>query len=295
MNILLWLLIPVGLALAGGLSLSFYLTRRQPLTAIHSPAEYRLDFEEIAFNATDGVTLRDWWIPAPNSERAVVILHGHGGSMDYDIHRAPAPCDAGFNVLLFDFRAHGRSQGNLATFGYLELRDVLGAVEFLKSRGIRRIGLLGFSYGGMASILAASNCPEVNALITDGGPARMRTAITARGIELHLPRLLAAFLAWLAILITSLRLGVNLFRYEPVRWVGWDGSGYPQGLSGKNIPIEGRILALSDVFDALTTTRPYHPARPKEEVISFLQYNAGKQFDPELAPAFIQIVRDQLA
>ncbi|MDO9130908.1 MAG: HD domain-containing phosphohydrolase, partial [Anaerolineales bacterium] len=70
----------------------------------------------------------------------------------------------------------------------------------------------------------------------------------------------------------------------------WDGSGYPQGLSGKNIPIEGRLMALSDVYDALTTTRPYHPARPKEEVFKFLQFYAGKHFDPDLVPIFIQIV-----
>jgi len=75
----------------------------------------------------------------------------------------------------------------------------------------------------------------------------------------------------------------------------WDGSGYPQRLSGKNIPIEGRLLTLADVYDALTTKRPYHPARPKEEVISFLQYYAGKHFDPELVPVFIQVLRRQAA
>lgn len=206
--------------LAVGLGLSFYLTRRNPLTEIHSPAGYGLAFEEVAFKAPDGIMLCGWWIPASGSQRAVVILHGHGGSMDWDIHRAPALHAAGFNVLLFDFRAHGRSQGRLATFGYLERRDVQGAVEFLKSRGMRRIGLLGFSYGGIASILAAPICPEVSAVVADGSPARIRTAITGRGVELHLPRGLAAFLAWLAIAVTSLRLGVNLFRYEPVRWVG---------------------------------------------------------------------------
>lgn len=216
----LWLLAPVGLVLGVGLGLSFHMTRRQSLTEIHSPAEYGLAFEEVDFKASDGLSLRGWWVPAPGSERAVVILHGHGGSMDWDIHRAPALHAAGFNVLLFDFRAHGRSDGRLATFGYLERLDVQGAVEFLKRRGMRRIGLLGFSYGGIATMLAAPICPEVDAVITDGGPARMKTAIIGRCVEANLPRGLAAFLAWLVVNMTSLRLGVNLSRYEALRWVG---------------------------------------------------------------------------
>lgn len=223
MNPLVWLLIPAApllTILAAGVGLSFYLTRRQSLTEVHTPSEYGLDFEEVTFTATDGLALRGWWIPAPGSDRAVIILHGHGGSMDWDVHRAPPFHQAGFGVLLFDFRAHGRSQGRLATFGYLERRDVLGAVSFLKSRGIRRIGLLGFSYGGMAAMLAAPDCPEVRAVVTDGGPARLRTALVGRGLEMGLPRWLVMPLAWLTIGITSVRLGANLFHYEPVRWVG---------------------------------------------------------------------------
>jgi putative two-component system response regulator len=59
--------------------------------------------------------------------------------------------------------------------------------------------------------------------------------------------------------------------------------------------IEGRLLTLADVYDGLTTKLPYHPARPREEVISFLQYYAGKHFDPELVQVFIQVVRSQAA
>jgi len=221
MNFILWLILPLFLAtLATGLRISFYLTRRQPLGETHNPGEFGLDFEEVAFATTDGVVLHGWWIPAPGSERAVIVMHGHGGSMDYDVFRAAYLRPAGFNVLLFDFRAHGRSQGRKASFGYLERRDVLGAVEFLGDRGMRQIGLLGFSYGGMIAILSAAICPEISAVIVDGPPARLRTAITGRGLELGIPRWLAPFLAWLTIALTSLRLGVNLFQYEPARWVG---------------------------------------------------------------------------
>jgi uncharacterized protein len=216
----LWLLLPVGLLLVLGLGLSFYLTKRFYLGTTHTPAEYGLEYEDVTFKSSDGLTLHGVWIPAPGADRTVVILHGHGGSMDWDIQRSPVFHAAGFNVLLFDFRAHGRSEGRLATFGYLERRDVQGAVAFLKERGMMRIGLLGFSYGGMASMLAAPICPEVNAVVTDGGPARVRTAIIGRCVEVGLPRWLARPLAWLAVAATSLRLGVNLFRYEPIRWVG---------------------------------------------------------------------------
>jgi len=68
----------------------------------------------------------------------------------------------------------------------------------------------------------------------------------------------------------------------------WDGSGYPHGLKGKEIPVEGRLLAIVDVYDALTTVRPYHPARLPSEVVQYLQNSAGRLFDPHLVPMFVK-------
>ena len=70
----------------------------------------------------------------------------------------------------------------------------------------------------------------------------------------------------------------------------WDGSGYPKGLVGRDIPIEGRLLAIADVYDALTTDRPYHPARPRSEVVIYLRSRAGVHFDPDLVPIFAQVL-----
>lgn len=67
----------------------------------------------------------------------------------------------------------------------------------------------------------------------------------------------------------------------------WDGSGYPHGLAGEDIPVEGRIAAIADVFDALTSERPYKKAWPVDEAVEFLQTQAGKHFDPQLIPLFI--------
>jgi putative two-component system response regulator len=68
----------------------------------------------------------------------------------------------------------------------------------------------------------------------------------------------------------------------------WDGSGFPEGVSGKAIPIEGRIVAICDVFDALISSRPYKKSWSDTEAIDFLRQNAGKHFDPMLVELFIQ-------
>ncbi|MBP0047521.1 two-component system response regulator [Marinobacterium sp. AK62] len=67
----------------------------------------------------------------------------------------------------------------------------------------------------------------------------------------------------------------------------WDGSGYPGGLKGQDIPIEGRIVAVADVFDALTTERPYKHAWPVDEALDYLRQEAGRHFDPDLIPLFM--------
>lgn len=66
----------------------------------------------------------------------------------------------------------------------------------------------------------------------------------------------------------------------------WDGSGYPKGLKGQNIPIEGRIVALADVFDALTSVRPYKDAWPLDKTLAFIEEQTGKHFDPEVVTVF---------
>ncbi|MBL4849089.1 MAG: HD domain-containing protein [Planctomycetes bacterium] len=66
----------------------------------------------------------------------------------------------------------------------------------------------------------------------------------------------------------------------------WDGTGYPQGLLGKAIPLSARIVAVVDVFDALTTKRSYKPALPVERSLAIVEQEAGRHFDPEVVAAF---------
>jgi diguanylate cyclase (GGDEF)-like protein len=67
----------------------------------------------------------------------------------------------------------------------------------------------------------------------------------------------------------------------------WDGGGYPEGLKGEEIPIEARILAIADSFEAMSSARPYRPALSREEVVKELRQGAGIQFDPKLVEVFI--------
>ncbi|HSD37149.1 MAG TPA: HD domain-containing phosphohydrolase [Rhodocyclaceae bacterium] len=67
----------------------------------------------------------------------------------------------------------------------------------------------------------------------------------------------------------------------------WDGSGYPAGLAGEAIPLEGRIAAIADVFDALTSERPYKRAWPVEEAVAHMREQAGRHFDPQLIDIFL--------
>ncbi|MGV8025382.1 MAG: HD domain-containing phosphohydrolase [Anaerolineaceae bacterium] len=72
----------------------------------------------------------------------------------------------------------------------------------------------------------------------------------------------------------------------------WDGSGYPLGLKGEQIPLEARIFAVVDVWDALYSDRPYRKAWPEEKVIDYIKEQSGKHFDPIVVEHFIKIIKD---
>lgn len=74
----------------------------------------------------------------------------------------------------------------------------------------------------------------------------------------------------------------------------WDGSGYPNGLAGEDIPLEARIVSLVDVFDALTSVRPYKKAWPIEEALEFIRDQSGSHFDPMLVDVFMDCLPEIL-
>lgn len=72
----------------------------------------------------------------------------------------------------------------------------------------------------------------------------------------------------------------------------WDGTGYPHGLKGQEVPLVGRICALADVYDALTTTRPYKQPMSSHDACKLITENRGKLFDPDLVDIFIKKCED---
>jgi len=139
-------------------------------------------FEHVSFTATDGVRLDGWWIPAradagpaASSSRApdwgsktVILCHGLGSNKVNQLVMAQALVPGGYNVLAFDFRAHGASGGQLSTFGDLERRDVLGAVRWVRRNrpeGASRVFGVGASMGAAALVAAAADpSPEGQAI-----------------------------------------------------------------------------------------------------------------------------------
>jgi putative two-component system response regulator len=75
----------------------------------------------------------------------------------------------------------------------------------------------------------------------------------------------------------------------------WDGSGYPAGLAGEAIPLEGRLVAVADVFDALTSKRPYKRPWSNDEATGLIRSEAGRHFDPKVVEAFLESLPEILA
>ena len=173
------LLLVVAAYLAATAYLATQVTQavREPVRG--TPAAVSLAYEPVELrSATDGVPIRGWLLPA-RGERAVILLHGldhNRWDSDWHAELAPTLVRAGFDVLVFDLRAHGESGGDHVGLGWLERGDVRAGVDLLLARGIPpgRIGLHGTSYGASTALLAAAAIPEVGAVLADSGFADAR-------------------------------------------------------------------------------------------------------------------------
>ena len=164
-----------------------------------TPADLGFEYQKVHFRSADGVELAGWWIPSQNGA-AVILLHGGGGNRTGMLSRAEFLAQAGFGVLLYDQRACGESQGEMRSYGWLDVPDALAAVAFVQSQpGVdaQRVGLMGVSLGAQIAIRAAAQETDIRAVVADGTAiARAADIPPARSVKEALYRLLAYLTDW---------------------------------------------------------------------------------------------------
>lgn len=141
-----------------------------------TPGDIDSAYETVTFTSEDNVTLSGWYIPSRN-RAAVILLHGYGANRVEMLARAEFLARHQYGVLLYDLRGHAESGGTLRTNGWLDVKDVAAALDFLHRRediDPNRIGILGFSVGGQVALRAAAQNELLKAVVADG-PSLVKT------------------------------------------------------------------------------------------------------------------------
>jgi uncharacterized protein len=152
----------------------FYTSIRPPkILSSLTPRDLNMDYEDVLFKTADGLTLRGWYVPAAKiTPKTLVLLHGYPADKG-NILPALAFLHDDFNLLLFDFRYLGQSEGSYSTAGAKEVEDLIAALEFLKSRGISEVGVWGFSMGGAVALMTIKRAPAIRAVISESSYASL--------------------------------------------------------------------------------------------------------------------------
>jgi uncharacterized protein len=143
-----------------------------------TPKSFDLPYEDVSFSAADGVPLKGWWVPAPESRGTVVLVHGLNRSRIEMVKKVPFLHKLGWSTLLFDLRHHGDSGGTVSTFGFFEKQDVHAATAFARARARGPVVLWGVSLGAASATLAAAEDPGVAALICDSSYRSLRDTVS---------------------------------------------------------------------------------------------------------------------
>ena len=152
----------------------FYSSIRPPkIISSHTPRDLKMNYEDVSFKTADGLTLRGWYIPSgKGTQKTLILLHGYPADKG-NILPALAFLHEDFNLLLFDFRYLGSSEGSYSTAGAKEVEDLLAAIQFLKSREVKEVGVWGFSMGGAVTLMAIEKAPEIRAVISESSYASL--------------------------------------------------------------------------------------------------------------------------
>lgn len=174
--------------------------------------------EEVRFASLDKTDLTGWFVPSGSpAAPTVILLHGYGRSRAELLPHADYLHQAGYNVLLFDFRNRGQSGGEAVTTGAKEPLDVRGAVSYLLSRrdiDPDRIALQGVSLGASSGLMAMVDEPRIAAIVSESAFTDLEETIS-RSFE-HFIGLPPFPFAPVTVLITEKRLGVSARDVRPV-------------------------------------------------------------------------------
>jgi dipeptidyl aminopeptidase/acylaminoacyl peptidase len=190
----------------------FYISIRPPkIVSSITPRELNMPYEQVSFTTADGLTLHGWFIPSgKKADKTLVLLHGYPADKG-NILPALAFLHADFNLLLFDFRYLGESEGNYSTAGAKEVEDLLAAIRFLKGRGIKEVGVWGFSMGGAVGLMAIDKAPEIRAVVAESSYA----SLTEMALQLFRIPLLNYPVAYLIGFWANLFLGIDVRDVSP--------------------------------------------------------------------------------
>ena len=137
----------------------------------HTLRENNIEFQQLDLITEDGIRLSAWYTP-PRKGAVILLAHGYGDNRPEWVHALLAK--KGYGVLAWDARAHGESEGEVSTIGYLEVLDVKAALDYaLAQPDVNRIGAWGGSMGGATLIRAAADFPEIEALFIDSAFASL--------------------------------------------------------------------------------------------------------------------------
>lgn len=152
-----------------------------------TPARYGLTYRDVSFKDAAGLTLRGWWIPGTR-HATVVMVHGWTTSRQEPMSKGRYLHDAGYNLLLFDLRGHGASDGDYTSFGWTEYQDAITAVRFARGLDEGPVALFGYSMGAATVVMAAARGADVNAVVEDSGYSSLVDVIASSfSLSTHLP------------------------------------------------------------------------------------------------------------
>jgi len=190
----------------------FYISIRPPkIVSSITPRDLNMAYEQVSFPTVDGLTLRGWFVPSEKkAAKTLILLHGYPADKG-NILPALAFLHADFNLLLFDFRYLGESEGSYSTAGAKEVEDLLAAIRFLKSRGIEEVGVWGFSMGGAVGLMTIDKAPAIRAVVSESSYA----SLTEMALQLFRVPLLNYPMAYLIGLWAKLFLGIDVREVSP--------------------------------------------------------------------------------